>query len=72
MDKNFRITITKVVPNPKFAEEVEAMEKDRRYNQGMYRDRETMPMREVTTDVLITELTEEQFEKVRKEVLAVF
>lgn len=69
MEKNFRITITKTIPNPKFAEQMEEREKNYRYNKFVD---ETYPPREITTDVLITEITSEQFEKIRAEVLKVF
>lgn len=71
MEKNFRITITKTVPNPKFAEEMVEREKVSVYNRKMYID-ETFPPREITTDVLITEVSSEQFEKIRKAVLENF
>jgi hypothetical protein len=67
---NYRIIITKVEPNPKFAEEMEQREKLSAYSRK-YMD-ETMPPRDITTDVLITEISPEQFKKVQAEVLKVF
>lgn len=70
MEKNFRITITKTEPNPEYAREMEEREKlPNWYVGGMDK---TYPAREITTDVLITEITPAQFEAVRKAVLEVF
>lgn len=70
MEKNFRITITKTEPNPEYAREMEEREKSPSwYVGGMDK---TYPAREITTDILITEITPAQFEAIRKAVLEVF
>lgn len=73
--KNYRLTITKVEPNPEFAKQMEELEKTRHnYGRSMMdmSDPRERPQREITTDVLIVEVTQEQFEKIRLEVLKNF
>ena len=65
---NYRIKITKTEPNPTYKEEMERFEKDMRW--GSYSKQE--PALEVVKDVLICELTEEQYKKVKAEVYKVF
>jgi hypothetical protein len=67
---NYRITITRTEPNPAYAAQVEEMEKNRRYTGNRFD--ETSPRPEVTMDVLVTEITPEQFSAVRKAVLSNF
>ena len=67
---NYRIIITKTEPNPKFAEQVEEWNSRNKY--GMGRFDEQGPQRDVARDVLVTELSEEQYKKVKAEVLKVF
>ena len=64
---NYRIIISKREPNPNFASEMEQYERNNRFGYDPNR-----PQEQISTDVLITELSEEQFKKVKAEVLKVF
>lgn len=68
------LTIRKTEPNPEFEKEVEMYEKNMRGgNYSSYdRDQRMMPNPHVTKDVLMMELTVEQFNKLKKEALVVF
>ncbi len=71
--KNYRLTITRVAPNPEYAKEIEDIEKHRnRMFDDRGRDFSIPPQKEITTDILITEITEEQFKVIRAESLKVF
>jgi len=74
MEKNYRIVITRVEPNPKFAQEMEERTRPGMSFATRSYDRmdDTFPPEKITTDILVTEVSEEQFEKIRKEVLTVF
>jgi hypothetical protein len=67
---NYRITITRSEPNPNYATEIEQYEQANRYNRNNYDEIKPRPMS--TIDALIAELTPEQFEAIRKAVLANF
>ena len=64
---NYRITITKVVPNPEYVREMEQRER-----QGRHYQFDTTPNPTVTVDVLISEITEDQYKVVKAEILKVF
>lgn len=67
---NYNITIVKTEDNPNFAEELKAFEERNRYQN--FNNLPEHPRREVTKNVLTCHLTEEQFKKVKAEVLKVF
>jgi len=70
----YQLTIRKVEDNPNFKEEMEAYSKDfgyRQRNMGM-EDYNRGPSPKNVEDVLICELSEEQFKKVKLEALKVF
>ena len=64
---NYQIKITKTEPNSNFKEEMMAYKNP--YN---CRNDSTIPQEYIVKDVLIVELTEDQFKKVKAEVLKVF
>lgn len=69
---NYKIVITRKDPNPNFAVEVAKFEEKNRHgymNSGMERER---PQEDIVTDALICEITEEQFKKIKLEVLKAF
>lgn len=73
---NYRIIITKREPNPNYAQELEEFDSKSRsyYDRGMGMggiEREH-PKTEISTDVLITEVTEEQYKKIQAEFIKVF
>ena len=67
---NYRIIISKREPNPNFASEMEQYERNNRFGRNDMYD-PNRPQEQISTDVLITELSEEQFKKVKAEVLKV-
>lgn len=66
---NYQLKILKTEPNPNYKEELALYEK-----QGVWsRSIDTpSPKDEFVRDVLIVELTEEQYKKVKEEVIKVF
>lgn len=66
---NYKIVITKKEPNSNFAVEMAKFEEDRRYGYGLRGGDQIKPEPQITTDALICELTEEQFKKIKVEVL---
>jgi hypothetical protein len=68
---NYQITIVKVVPNENYKEEMRGRAAA---NAGRYRDDSFSPepKKEFVKDVLMCELTEEQFAAVKAAVLKVF
>lgn len=69
---NYKIYITRTEPNENIEKEQEQYDRGMR---GGYRnngDYPMPPMTQVTKDVLMVELTEEQFKSVKAEVLKVF
>jgi hypothetical protein len=64
----YRIRITRTEPNPHFAKEMEQYEARNRFR-GMD---EPLPNTEQAKDILITEITQEQFEAIRRAVLEKF
>lgn len=69
---NYRIIITKVEPDPEFASKMEAYERNNRFGRDMYNQDPNRPQEKITSDVLICELTEEQFKKVKLEAIKAF
>lgn len=69
----YQLTVIKKEPNPKYIEEMTEFESRNKYRNGydMY-DKNLLPPEKVTTNVLMVELTPEQYKKVKAEVLAVF
>jgi len=63
-----KLNITKTVPNPKYDEEYKEYKERSKYN---YEVRE-LPMREFDVGVLSVEITDEQFEAIRKAVIDKF
>ena len=61
--ENYTLTITKITPNPEFNEE--------EYKRRNWYAQEIFPPRNIET-VLHINLTDEQYQKVKKEVLTVF
>lgn len=69
---NYFITIRKTEVNPNYKEEVEKYQQENRYyDRGPNRDLGA-PLPEIVKDVLICELTEEQYKKVKLEALKSF
>lgn len=69
---SYRITIIKTEPNPHFAEELEHYHQNNRiYDRGMDRDL-GRPLEEVMKNALMVELTDEQYKKVKVEILREF
>ena len=65
---NYKLKVTKTESNPNYKEEMAQYDADRRWS---HRDSE-LPKTELIKDVLIVELTEEQYKKVKAEVFKVF
>jgi len=61
-----RLIVTKTVPNQDYEEQ----RKEQRNGYGMHMNDHIL--REIEKDVLVVEITEEQFEEIRKEVLKKF
>lgn len=69
---NYKIKIVKTEPNPNYKDEMaQYNEKSRYFDRGFERDNGA-PLAEFVKDVLICELTEEQYKKVKAEVFKVF
>ena len=69
---NYRIIIKRTEPNPNYAKEIEEFEKMRvGYNRHL-NDPYPGPELDVTRDILVTEITEAQFEAIRKAILDKF
>lgn len=66
MEKNYQIIITRKEPNPKNVAELEA-----RAIHGRHYEEDSYPA-EITTSVLMTEVTEQQFKTIQREILKVF
>ncbi len=66
---NYQIKIVKTEPNPNY--ELELKEKSRTSRYGGF-DVVVTPEKTIVTDVLTCELTEDQYKKVKLEVLKVF
>lgn len=70
---NYRITIKRTEPNPKYAQEIAEFEKSHRgFARRDLDDPYPGVQREFVKDVLITEITEEQFAAIRKAILEKF
>lgn len=71
---SYQITIVRSEPNPNFVEEMAKFEESRRMNRGMYHpeDRVGMPQEEVRKNVLLVELTDEQWKRVKAEIIKEF
>jgi hypothetical protein len=73
---NYQIKIIKAEANPNYKEEMAAYRKelnaDRIYNRNYSDGSPIQPKEEFIKDVLICELTEEQFRKVKSEVFKTF
>lgn len=73
---SYQITIAKTEPTVDFDKKLEEFNSRHRihphHSDISRRDYPDMPRPEVIKDVLIVELTEEQFRKVKKEVLSAF
>ncbi len=69
---NYQITIVRKEANPNFAEQLEEFNKAN--GRGMYRGDVNceMPQREVTKNILMCELTEEQYKAIKAEVFKSF
>lgn len=68
---NYQITITKTEPNPNYDKELAFYETEKNYASA-YSYEKPKPQTEVIRDVLICELTEEQFKRIKAEALKVF
>ena len=68
---NYRLVITKVEPNPEYAKMIEESEKVGRGRYNDFNSRDVV-QREVATDVLIAEVTEEQYKVIKSEVIKAF
>jgi len=72
----YKIQITKVEPNQNYKEQLaqysEEMSASKIFNRRYDEPQPIEPQKEFVKDVLITVLTEEQFKKVKSEVLKVF
>ncbi len=68
----YKITIVKTEKNPNFAEEmVEYQKNNRMYDRGNYSDRGE-PRENIPSDALMVELTDEQYKKVKAEIIKAF
>lgn len=67
---NYQITITRIETNPEYEKEIKEIDVRSNYTRG-YETR-FEPQREVIKNVLLVELTEDQFKKVKLEVLKAF
>lgn len=67
----YQITIVKTEPNPNFAEDVKKFE-DRNRMGGYRSETDRFPQEEVRKNVLLVELSDEQYKKVKAEVIKVF
>jgi hypothetical protein len=65
----YRIEITRTEPNPNFDEEVKEMRALHRFNDF---GRQSEAKRELITNALFCEISEEQFKKVRAEMVKIF
>lgn len=68
----YKIIIQKKTDNVNYAAEVAKMEENRNYRMSRNDYPIELPQKEVTTDALICELTEEQFKAVKAEVFKAF
>lgn len=66
---NYQIKIIKTEPNKNYKDELANYKEKTRWGNGM---NEAYPTTEIIKDVLICELTEEQYKKVKAEVYKVF
>lgn len=66
----YKLIVTKKEENPNYAVEVAELEKTNRYNRNNFDDRG--PQKEITTDALICELTDQQFKSLKAEVFKAF
>ncbi len=71
---NYQITVKRVEANPNFAAEVEDFERNNRNRNGYgpMDMRGEYPQAEVVKNMLLCELTEEEYRSVKKSVLEVF
>ncbi len=71
---NYQITIVRTEKNENFAEDMKKYEESRRFNGDFGRDRTSAmpPQEEVRKNVLMVELTKEEWEKVKSEVIKTF
>lgn len=68
---NYQITIRRTEPNPNFADEEKNYRESSR--NGYHRDNPPItPQAEVVKNVLVVELTEDQYEAIKKSVLETF
>ena len=68
---NYQIQITKTEPNPNFVEEMKKWQEENR--NGYSRNSiEMQPKSDFVKNVLLVELTAEQFESMKAEILKVF
>jgi hypothetical protein len=69
---NYFLTIKKTEANPNYKEQIqEYQERNRYFDRGPGRDMGE-PQREIVKDILVVELTEEQYKKVKLESIKVF
>lgn len=73
MSIRYRLTVTRVEPDPNFASKMEEFEKSNRFGRHMNEyDVPGRPQEDIKTNVLIVELSEIQFTKVKAEVIKTF
>lgn len=71
----YRIIVTKIEPNPNFAKELEEYERANKYNRGGYSlsfQDPNAPTTDIKKEALLMELSDKQFEAVKREILKVF
>ena len=69
---NYFLTIKKTEANPDYKEQVqEYQERNKYFDRGRGMDNGE-PMREIVKDILVVELTEDQYKKVKLESIKVF
>lgn len=66
----YTITVVKKVPNPNFEEEIKTYEQHSRYR-NMNNDPE-YPQKEISSNALMVQLTEDEYQVVKKAVIDTF